>query len=61
MASDMLYASNNPNTLKAIVGEALTRSFIDFCQLPTITIEDVPKGNYTDKEDEKEYKTKEDL
>ena len=50
MASDMLYASNNPNTLKAIVGEDLTRDFIYFCQLPTITIEDVLKGNYTDEE-----------
>ena len=50
MASDMLYASNNPNTLKAIVGEDLTMDFIYFCKLPTITIEDVLKGNYTDEE-----------
>ena len=50
MASDMLYASNNPSTLKAIVGEDLTRDFIYFCQLPTITIEDVLKGNYTGEE-----------
>ncbi len=50
MASDMLYASNNPNTLRAIVGEDLIRDFIDFCQLPTITIEDVLKGNYTEEE-----------
>ena len=50
MASDMLYASNNPSTLRAIVGEDLTRDFIYFCQLPTITIEDVLKGNYTDEE-----------
>ena len=46
----MLYASNNPSTLKAIVGEDLTRDFIYFCQLPTITIEDVLKGNYTGEE-----------
>ena len=50
MASDMLYASNNPSTLRAIVGEDLTRDFIYFCQLPTITIEDVLKGNYTGEE-----------
>ena len=50
MASDMLYASNNPGTLRAIVGEDLTRDFIYFCQLPTITIEDVLKGNYTGEE-----------
>ncbi len=50
MASDMLYASNNPNTLRAIVGEELTIDFIYFCKSPIITIEDVLKGNYTDKE-----------
>ena len=50
MASDMLYASNNPSTLRAIVGEDLTRDFIYFCQLPTITIEDVLKENYTQEE-----------
>ena len=50
MASDMLYSSNNPKTLRAIVGEDLVRKFIYFCQTPTITIEDVIKGNYT-KED----------
>ena len=50
MASDMLYASNNPSTLRAIVGEDLTRDFIYFCQQPTITIEDVLEGNYTEEE-----------
>ena len=49
----MLYASNNPSTLRAIIGEDLTRDFIYFCQLPTITIEDVLKGNYTQEELEK--------
>ena len=46
----MLYASNNPRTLEAIIGEDLTREFIYFCQLPTITVEDVLKGNYTQEE-----------
>ena len=50
MASDMLYSSNNPNTLRAIVGEDLARAFIYFCQTPTITIEDVIKGNYTEED-----------
>ena len=53
MASDMLYASNNPNTLVAIVGEEITRDFIFFCKLPTITIEDVINGNYTQEEVER--------
>ncbi len=50
MASDMLYASNNPNTLRAIIGEDLTMDFISFSKLPTITIEDVLNGNYTEEE-----------
>ena len=50
MASDMLYAKNNPSILRAIVGEDLTRDFIYFCQQPTITIEDVLEGNYTEEE-----------
>ena len=50
MASDMLYASNNPNTIIAIVGEDLTRDFISFCMMPTITIQDVIKGNYTEQD-----------
>ena len=50
MASDMLYASNNPNTLKAIIGEELTRDFVSYCKMPTITVEDVIAGNYTDED-----------
>lgn len=50
MASDMLYASNNPNTIKAIVGEDLTKDFISFCMMPTLTIQDVIKGNYTERD-----------
>ena len=48
MASDMLYASNNPNTIRAIVGEDLTKDFISFCMMPVITIQDVINENYTD-------------
>ena len=50
MASDMLYASKNPNTLKAIIGEELTRDFISFCKMPTITIQDVIQNNYTEQD-----------
>ena len=48
--SDMLYASNNPNTLKAIVGEELTKDFVSFCKTPTITVQDVISGNYTEQD-----------
>lgn len=47
MASDMLYASENPNTLRAIIGDELARDFEYYCKTPIITIEDVIKGNYT--------------
>ncbi len=46
----MLYASNNPNTLKAIVGEELTKDFVSFCKTPTITVQDVISGNYTEQD-----------
>ncbi len=49
MASDMLYASNNPNTLKAIIGEDLTMDFISFCKLPTKTIKDLLDENYKER------------
>ncbi len=50
MASDMLYASNNPNTLRAIVGEELTRDFTAFCQRSTLSIQDVINENYEEED-----------
>ena len=50
MASDMLCISRNPSTLRAIVGEEITRDFMDFCKIPTITVKDVIEGNYTEEE-----------
>lgn len=50
MASDMLYASNNPETLRAIIGEELTKDFIEFCKMPIISMEDVINGNYTEED-----------
>ena len=50
MASDMLYASNKPETLRAIVGEEITRDFIEFCKMPTISLEDVINGNYKEED-----------
>ena len=40
MASDMLYATNKPWALQAIAGEDLTRDFIAFCQIPTLSVEE---------------------
>ena len=50
MASKMLYASGRPEMLRALVGEDITREFVEFCSLPVITLEDVINGNYS-KED----------
>ena len=53
MASDMLYATNNPNMLKAVIGEPLTRDFVFFCKIPVISIQDVLEGNYTQEDIDK--------
>ena len=50
MASDMLYASNNPTTLRAIVGEELTRDFTAFCKRATLSIQDVINENYKEED-----------
>ena len=41
LASKALYKSNNPNVLRAFVGEEVTKSFIEFCKMNLITIDDV--------------------
>ena len=47
MASKMLYATENPEVLRALIGEDITREFVEFCNQPVITLEDVINGNYT--------------
>lgn len=41
LASKALYQSNNPNVLRAFIGESLTQDFIKFCKMNLISIEDV--------------------
>ena len=50
MASKMLYKSGNPEMLRALVGEDITKEFVEFCKQEVITLEDVINVNYTDKE-----------
>ena len=50
MASKMLYKSGNPEMLRALVGEDITREFVEFCKQEVITLEDVINENYTDKD-----------
>jgi len=48
MASKMLYSTKNPEMLRALVGEDITREFVSFCNQRIITLEDVLTGNYSD-------------
>lgn len=50
MASKMLYATGRPEMLRALIGEDITDEFVQFCNQPVITLEDVLDGNYTEKE-----------
>ena len=50
MASKMLYATGSPEMLRALVGEDITREFCLFCNQRVITLEDVLKGNYTERD-----------
>ena len=50
MASKMLYATGSPEMLRALVGEDITREFVEFCNQQVITLDDVINGNYTIKD-----------
>ena len=50
MASKMLYATGSPKMLRALVGEDITREFVQFCNQQVITLDDVINGNYTDRD-----------
>ena len=50
MASKMLYATGRPEMLRALVGEDITREFVEFCNQQVITLDDVINGNYTDRD-----------
>ncbi len=50
MASKMLYQTGNPEMLRSLVGEDITREFVEFCSQRVITLEDVLNGEYTDED-----------
>lgn len=50
MASKMLYATGQPEMLRALIGEDITDEFVKFCNQPVIPLEDVLNGDYTDRE-----------
>ena len=50
LASKMLYATGQPEMLRSLVGEGITIEFCQFCNQKVITLEDVLKGNYTERD-----------
>lgn len=50
MASKMLYSTGRPEMLRALVGEDITREFVQFCNQQVITLDDVINENYTDRD-----------
>ena len=48
MASKMLYKTNKPEMLRALIGEEITKEFVAFCNQKVITLEDVIEGNYNE-------------
>ena len=48
MASKILYKTKQPEMLRALIGEDLTRDFVAFTRQQVITVEDVINHNYTD-------------
>lgn len=50
MASKMLYATDSPEMLRALVGEDITREFVQFCNQQVITLDDVINENYTQRD-----------
>lgn len=47
-ASKILYATNRPEMLRALVGKDITRDFIEFCSQVVITVEDVINEYYSE-------------
>lgn len=50
MASKMLYATGQPEMLRALVGEDITREFVQFCNQRVITLDDVVSSSVTERD-----------
>lgn len=48
MASKVLYQTNKPEMLRALIGEDLTKDFIAFTSIRVISVEDVINNNYSE-------------
>jgi hypothetical protein len=50
LASKILYRTQKPEMLRALIGEEVTRDFVHFCSQKTITLQDVINDNYIKEE-----------
>ena len=50
MASKLLYKTKRPEMLRALIGEDLTRDFIEFTKSQVISVEDVINHNYSNRD-----------
>lgn len=50
MASKVLYRAKQPEMLRALIGEELTKDFTQFCKQQAISIEDVLNNNYKEQD-----------
>ena len=50
MASRMLYKTGRPEMLRALIGEEITDEFVQFCNQPVITLDQVLAGDVSDRE-----------
>ena len=48
MASKVLYSTGQPEMIRSLVGEEITREFCEFCNQKVITLDNVLKGKYDD-------------
>lgn len=46
MASKMLYVTRQPEMIRSLVGDGITKEFVEFCKTKIISLEDVILGNY---------------
>ena len=46
----MLYATGRPEMLRALIGEDITKAFVQFCNEQVITLDDVINGNYSERD-----------
>ena len=50
MSSKVLYKTNNPEMLRSLIGDSLTRDFVMFTKRKVITVEDVINGAYNEED-----------